>query len=58
MTLSDSQLSSWSEVEDGLGAVVPLDDLAETAEFSPSDARAADLTADKLAMRQAMGYKE
>jgi len=58
MTLSDSQLDAWAEVEEGLGAVVPLDDLAETAEFSPSEESAAQLSADKMAMRKAMGYKE
>lgn len=58
MSLSDSQMEQWNTVEQGLGAVVPLEDLAETGEFSPVDENTAALTADKMAFRSAMGFKE
>jgi len=58
MTLSDSQMNAWTEVESGLGAVVPLDDLAETGEFSPTDKDTAKLASDKTEFRRQMGFKE
>lgn len=58
MTLNDSQISAWSAVEEGLGPVVPLNDIGETGEFTPSEEMKASLTADKTAFRQMMGFKE
>ena len=58
MSLNDSQMNAWSEVEEGLGAVVPLDDLAETGEFSPEASDTAALSADKADFRRQMGFKE
>jgi hypothetical protein len=37
---------------------VPLDDLAETGEFSPDEAATAAISADKTEFRRQMGFKE
>lgn len=57
MSLDEDQIAAWNGVESGLGAVVPLDDLGETAEFNPDLAQAAEIKADKAEMRRLMGYK-
>ena len=58
LSLSDEQLTLWEGAEQGLGPVVPLDDLADSAEFSPDEKSASELAQTKKDYRKAMGYKE
>ena len=57
-SLSEEQMTLWEGAEGGLGAVVPLDDLADAAEFSPEEQAMSQLDKDKREFRQKMGFKE
>tara|TARA_Y100000593_G_scaffold94859_1_gene196686 strand:+ start:5842 stop:6825 length:984 start_codon:yes stop_codon:yes gene_type:complete len=58
LSLNEEQMTLWEGAEAGLGAVVPLDDLADAAEFSPEEAAMSQLEKDKREFRQKMGFKE
>ena len=58
LSLNEEQMTLWEGAEDGLGAVVPLDDLADAAEFSPEEQAMSQLEKDKREFRQKMGFKE
>ena len=57
LSLSEEQLTLWEGAEQGLGPIVPLDDLADSAEFSPDEKSAAELEQTKQDYRKLMGYK-
>ena len=58
LSLNEDQMGLWEGAEGGLGAVVPLDDLADAGEFSPEEASISQLDKDKREFRAKMGLKE